>query len=70
VKRLLMLLVVTALGTMVAASVASAQPEEKIVFSSNRDVNYDIHIMDVDGGNLKQLTNDSRANTHPSQTSP
>lgn len=61
-----MLLVVTALGTMVAASVASAQPEEKIVFSSNRDVNYDIHIMDVDEGNLKQLTNDSRANTHPS----
>jgi dipeptidyl aminopeptidase/acylaminoacyl peptidase len=61
-----MLLVVTALGTMVAASVASAQPEEKIVFSSNRDVNYDIHIMDVDGGNLKQLTNDSRANHDPS----
>jgi len=37
----------------------------KIVFSSNRDGDYDLHIMDADGDNVRQLTNNPGDDTPP-----
>jgi uncharacterized repeat protein (TIGR01451 family) len=47
--------------TVVPATAAQG----KITFSSNRDGNYDIYMMDADGSNLVQLTNNGAYNYHP-----
>ena len=35
-----------------------ADPQAQIAFSSNRNGNQEIYVMDADGGNLRKLTND------------
>ena len=42
------------------------EAQARIAFSSNRDGNYEIYVMDDDGGNLEKLTNHPDSDFHPS----
>jgi len=45
---------------------SSAPPPEKIAFSSNRDGNDEIYVMNPDGSGQARLTNDAGSDLHPS----
>lgn len=49
------------LGGAAAPSRAATTTVDKIVFVSNRGGSDDVYLMDVDGGNVRQLTDDSAA---------
>ena len=59
----LILAVVVALGLTPLMIVAGAQAQ--IAFSSNRDGDNEIYVMDADGGNLRRLTNNSDGDGDP-----
>ena len=44
---------------------AEAPKEPKIIFMTDRDGNFEIYIMDIDGGNLQNLTNDPGEDVGP-----
>ena len=60
----LILAIVVALSLTPLMIVVEAQAQ--IAFSSNRDGNLEIYVMDADGGNLRRLTKNSDADTFPS----
>ena len=49
---------VVVLGLTPLMVVVDAQTQAQIAFSSNRNGNQEIYVMDADGGNLRKLTND------------
>lgn len=49
-----------------SAGSAAVAPPEKIVFSSNRDGNDEIYVMNPDGSVQTRLTNDAGSDQHPS----
>ncbi len=53
------------LALMVASDSTAQGIEQRIVFASNRDGNWDIYSMDANGDNLAQLTNHPKADEHP-----
>ncbi len=58
------------LRAVLADSFANIQPalspdRTRIAFSSNRAGNYDLHLMDADGGNLQRLTTDPGREAEP-----
>ena len=60
----LILTVVVALGLTPLMVVVNAQGQ--IAFSSNRDGNYEIYVMDINGDNPQKLTNHPHADINPS----
>ncbi len=38
---------------------------QKIVFDSTRDGNFEIYVMDADGGNVERLTSNNHFDGHP-----
>ena len=46
--------------------VVSAAPQAQIAFSSDRDGNWEIYVMDADGSNQRRLTNNRRDDRSPS----
>ena len=61
-RRCLFLLL---LALMVASDSTAQRFEPRIVFSSNRDGDWDIYSMDVNGNNLLQLTDHPALDDHP-----
>ena len=61
-RRCLFLLL---LALMVTSDSTAQRFEPRIVFSSNRDGDWDIYSMDVDGNNLLQLTDHEKSDTAP-----
>jgi Tol biopolymer transport system component len=57
------------LGVLLGAGQAMGQGTEKILFSSDRDGDSELYMMDVDGGNVIQIT-DNDANDHHGSVSP
>ena len=55
---------VVVLGLTPLMAVVDAQA--RIAFSSERDGNSEIYVMDADGGNLQRLTNHPDSDFHPS----
>jgi Tol biopolymer transport system component len=55
-KRLVFLLKIILISTLISGYAQAQQSEDKIVFTSDRDGNREIYIMDMDGSNLKRLT--------------
>ena len=53
------------LGTGAAATTAAAQTASKIAFISSRDGNNDIYVMDADGSNSTNLTNQASLDVDP-----
>ena len=60
----LILASVVALALTPLMVVADAQGQ--IAFSSNRDGNYEIYVMDADGKNQRRITNSRHDDMHPS----
>ena len=60
----LILCIVVALSLTLLMIVVDAQAQ--IAFSSNRDGNFEIYVMDADGGNLRRLTNNPAGDHSPS----
>ena len=60
----LILVIVLVLGFTVLMVVVDAQGQ--IAFSSNRDGNYEIYVMDINGDNPQNLTNQPHADINPS----
>lgn len=54
------------LGSGLLQKVSVACNEGRIVFTSNRDGNQEIYVMDSDGKNQKRLTRNPKYDTHPS----
>ena len=46
--------------------IVGAAPQAQIVFSSNRDGNWEIYVMDADGKNLRRLTKNPHDEWEPS----
>ena len=53
------------LALMVASDSTAQGFEQRIVFASNRDGDWDIYSMDVNGDNLAQLTNHPASDEYP-----
>ena len=69
IDRLLFLMVLSKLlvsGGLLVATGYTAHHKPMIVFSSARDGNAEIYVMDVDGKNQRRLTNHPAADFHPS----
>ena len=69
VNRLLFLMVLTKLlvsGGLLVGTGYAVHHKPMIVFSSARDGNAEIYVMDVDGKNQRRLTNHPAADFHPS----
>ena len=60
----LILAIVVALGLTLLMVVVDAQAQ--IAFSSNREGNYEIYVMDINGKNPRRLTKNRHADLHPS----
>ena len=61
-RRCLLLL---SLALIVASDGIAQVVEQRIVFSSNRDGDWDIYSMDANGDNLAQLTDHEKSDTDP-----
>ena len=61
-KLILAIVVALILAPLIVCVDAQAQ----IVFSSNRDGNYEIYVMDIEGKNLRRITNNRDQDRHPS----
>jgi Tol biopolymer transport system component len=56
-------------GSLPSAPPPSGENFGKILFSSNRDGNYEIYVMDADGSNQKRLTNNPANDSEPAWSS-
>ena len=57
---------VVALGLTPLMVCVDAQAQGRIAFMSDRDWNWEIYVMDADGENLRNLTNNPGDDQHPS----
>ena len=55
----------TLVSTIQPAAIATAAPECKIAFTSNRDGNLEIYVMNADGTGVKNLTNNPNGDGNP-----
>ena len=62
----IVLVIVSAVMAEPASSGTFPGTNGKIVFSSNREGNYEIYVMDADGSNQTNLTNHGNVDDHPS----
>ena len=62
----LILASVVVLGLTLLMACVDAQAQAQIAFSSNRDGNPEIYVMDADGGNPRNLTNHPDGDFQPS----
>ena len=53
-------------SVMVLLLIAVVDAQARIAFMSDRDWNWEIYVMDADGGNLQNLTNNPGADKDPS----
>ncbi len=51
---------------MLTLLIVSVEVQARIAFTSNRDGNYEIYIMDINGGNQQNLSNNRHADINPS----
>lgn len=68
-NRFLLAMLLTVVNILKGVSISIAQQSlrnGKIAFASNRDGNYEIYVMDADGTNLIQLTDNQYNDTQPS----
>ena len=60
------LFIVLLIGAMVARNALASHHKAQIAFSSTRDGNLEIYVMDADGNNLIRLTNHPEHDYQPS----
>ena len=64
--RLAHLILATGVALSLAALIVAIDAQAQIAFSSNRDGNYEIYVMDINGDNPQKLTNHPHADINPS----
>ena len=60
------LILASVIVLVLASLMVCVDAQARIAFSSDRDGNYEIYVMDDDGGNLQRLTNHPDSDFHPS----
>ena len=60
------LILASVVGLGLTLLMVAVDAQAQIAFSSNRDGNYEIYVMDADGKNQRRLTNNRHQDRHPS----
>ena len=64
-KRLVIFFTIIVITTLISGYAQAQQLEHRILFSSDRDGNREIYIMDMDGSNQTRLTNNPSRDHKP-----